>query len=389
MAEMVALYVHVPFCHVRCRFCNLHAYGMGDYATLPDLRAAYTEALAAEIARWGERLPGATARTVFFGGGTPTELDAAQLAHVLAAARAAFVVPDEAEVTVEAYPGLGYPYLAALRAAGVSRVSFGVQSFEPRLLTMLDRAHDVAQVAASVAAAHDLGFSVALDLIYGLPTQTLAEWEATLGQALALAPDHLSLYALSLEEATRLRALVKAGVLPAPDADLAADMYRHAQARLAEAGLGQYELSNWARPGHECRHNQVYWRNESWLGIGAGAYGSYDGARYENIPSPTRYVELVRQGGLPIAEVEPIGKATAIAETVILGLRLRGGIDLDEFARRFGRRLEDVYAAPLAELITWGLVEVVGGRLRLTGRALLVANEALLRFLPEAASVIN
>lgn len=385
----LALYIHVPFCHVRCRFCNLHAYGMGDYAALPDLRAAYTEALATELARWGKARPGATARTIFFGGGTPTELDAAQLARVLAAARAAFVVPDDAEVTVEAYPGLSGDYLATLRAAGVNRVSFGVQSFEPRLLAMLDREHDTTTVAQSVIAAHNLGFSVALDLIYGLPSQTLAEWTTTLAQALALAPDHLSLYALSLEEATRLRALVRAGALPAPDGDLAADMYRHAQARLAAAGFVQYELSNWAKPGYECRHNQAYWRNEVWLGIGAGAYGSYGGARYENIPSPTRYVEAVRRGGLPIAEVEPISEATALAETALLGLRLRGGIDLDEFARRFGRRLEDVYATPLAELTTWGLVEVVGGRLRLTERALLVANEVMLRFLPEGASVIN
>lgn len=385
----LALYIHVPFCHVRCRFCNLHAYGMGDYAALPDLRAAYTHALAAELDRWGERVPGAAARTVFFGGGTPTELDATQLAHVLQAARAAFAVPDDAEVTVEAYPGLGYGYLATLRAAGVTRVSFGVQNFVPRLLAMLDRTHDAAQVAASVQAAHDLRFSVALDFIYGLPTQTLAEWEATLDQALALAPDHLSLYALSLEEATRLRALVKAGALPAPDADLAADMYGHAQRRLAAAGFVQYELSNWARPGHECRHNQVYWRNEPWLGIGAGAYGFYGGARYENIPSPTRYVEAVAQGGLPIAEVEPIGEATAMAETVMLGLRLRAGIDLGEFARRFGRRLEDVYATPLAELTGWELVEVADGRLRLAESALLVANEIMLRFLPDAVRVIN
>lgn len=381
----LALYVHVPFCHVRCRFCNLHAYGMGDYARLPDVRGAYTDALLDELGMWAARLPGARLRTVFFGGGTPTELAAEQLARVLAAAQAAFVIAPDAEVTVEGYPGLAADYLAILRGAGVTRVSLGVQSFEPRLLRMLDREHDWDVVARSVAAARDVGLSVALDLIYGLPSQTLAEWTTTLGQALALTPDHLSLYALSLEEATRLRALVKAGALPAPDADLAADMYRHAQVRLAAAGFVHYELSNWSQPGYQCRHNQVYWRNEPWLGIGAGAYGSLAGRRVVNVLAPTHYIETVRSGRLPVAETEAIPPATARGETIMLGLRLREGIDLEAFAARFGQRLEDVYRAELDELVGWGLLTIEDRWLRLTDRALLIANEVCARFLPDPA----
>ncbi len=383
LTSPLSLYIHVPFCQVRCNFCNLHTYGMGDYAALPDIRAAYTEAVRREAALWGAQLGPVDVATVFFGGGTPTELSAAQLGAILTAVRQAFSLQPDAEITVEAYPGLSRAYLADLRASGVTRVSFGVQSFVPRLARLLDRQHSGDDVARTVADAHDLGFSVALDLVYGLPTQTAAEWEATLDAALALAPDHLSLYALSIEEATRLRALVKRGALPSPDPDLAADMYRHAQARLAEAGLEHYELSNWARPGHACRHNQVYWRNTPWLGMGAGAYGYLDGARTHNVLAPTHYIEAVGQGRLPIAHREVIAPATAMSETVMLGLRLREGLDLAQFEARFGQRLEDVYAAELAELTGWGLVEVVAGCLRLTERALLVANDVFARFLLE------
>ncbi|MFN8481880.1 MAG: radical SAM family heme chaperone HemW [Anaerolineae bacterium] len=377
----LAVYVHVPFCHLRCNFCNLHAYGMGDYAGLPSLRADYTEAVCAEVGMWAEQVGRAAATTVFFGGGTPTELSVAQLGAILASICHYFDVAEDAEITVEGYPGLPADDLAGLRLIGVNRVSFGVQSFEPRLAALLDRHHTLETVRQTVASAQALGLSVALDFIYGLPTQTLGEWNATLDQAIAVNPDHLSLYALSIEEATRLRALIQRGALRAPEADLAAEMYRSAQAQLARHGYEQYELSNWARPGHACRHNQVYWRNEPWLGLGAGAHGWLDGRRSENIASPTRYVASVRANRLPVAHFEPIDRHVEMSETMVLGLRMRQGVDLAAFARRFGCRLEDVYAEPLAELTDWGLVVCADGRLQLTPAALLVANEVFVRFL--------
>lgn len=377
----LSLYIHIPFCHVRCNFCNLHAYGMRDYERLPDLRHEYTAALCREVEAWATRVGRVKLATIFFGGGTPTELSATQLGAVLSSIRQHLDIDTDAEVTVEGYPGLGGDYMVELRAAGVNRVSFGVQSFEPSLLALLDRQHTAAMVAQTVAEAQSLDFLVALDFIYGLPGQTLEMWASTLDQALVLAPDHLSLYALSIEEATRLRALVQRGVLPRPDPDVAAEMYRLAQARLAETGYEQYELSNWAKPGHACRHNQVYWRNEPWLGIGAGAYGWYDGQRLTNVLAPTHYVEKVQTDGLAIGVTEVIPRATEMAETVMLGLRLREGLDVDRFAARFGERLEDIYAAPLAELIGWGLLAFDGRRLRLTETALLVSNEVFARFL--------
>ncbi len=376
----LAVYVHVPFCHLRCNFCNLHAYGMGDYATLPWLRAEYADALRQEVALWAKQVGRALVETIFFGGGTPTELSIAELGSVLAAIRAEFDVAADAEITVEGYPGLCGDTLAGLRDIGVNRVSFGVQSFEPRLAAMLDRQHTPDVVARTVAQARALDLSLALDFIYGLPTQTLAEWQATLDGAIALEPDHLSLYALSLEEATRLRALVKRGALPPPDADLAAEMYRQAQQRLAAHGYQQYELSNWARAGHACRHNQVYWRNEPWLGLGAGAHGWHGGRRIENIASPTRYIESIRAERLPIAHVEAIPRDVEMSDTVVLGLRMGQGVDLAAFAKRFGCRLEDVYATQLKELEAWGLVAIEDNHLRLTPSAMLVANEVFIRF---------
>jgi len=331
---------------------------------------------------WAAHMPGARVATVFFGGGTPTELTADQLGAVLAAVRQNFNLSSDAEITVEGYPGLGAVTLARLREHGVTRMSFGVQSFEPSLARLLEREHTPDEVARTVAEAQALGFAVALDFIYGLPTQTMAHWQATVEQALSFAPDHLSLYALSIEEATRLRALIKQGVLPAPDGDLTADMYRWAQARLAEAGFQHYEISNWARPGHACRHNQVYWRNDPWLGLGAGAYGWYGGTRYTNILAPTHYVEAVQAGRLPIGRREPIDRQTEMNETVMLGLRLREGLDLGGFAQRYGVSFVELYGQSLPELIDWGLLTLDGNRLRLADAGLLISNEVLTRLLP-------
>ncbi|MCW5849506.1 MAG: radical SAM family heme chaperone HemW [Anaerolineae bacterium] len=378
---MPSIYLHIPFCHLRCNFCNLHTYGMGNYDALPTLRDDYTAALCREAELWAAEVGDRHVATVFFGGGTPTELSVAQLGAVLGALRRCFDISNDAEITVEGYPGLAREYLVGLQALGVNRVSFGVQSFDPTLLPLLDRQHTIDDVARTVQEAQSLGFSVALDFIYGLPGQTMAQWEATLDQALALSPNHLSLYALSIEEATRLRALIKAGVLPTPDADLAADMYRRAMVRLAEAGFEHYEISNWARPGHACRHNQVYWRNEPWLGLGAGAYGWRAGERYTNILAPTHYIEAVQAGHLPIGRREPIDRHTEMNETLMLGLRLRAGLDLTAFERRFSVRLVEARGPALAELVRWGLVSLARDTLRLTDQGLLVANDVLVRLL--------
>jgi oxygen-independent coproporphyrinogen III oxidase len=379
--QAFSVYIHIPFCQVRCNFCNLHAYGMGDYATLPELRRRYAHAVALEVERWAERVGSSRAPTVFFGGGTPTELSVDELGLILNAVRTHFWVGDEAEITVEGYPGLSPATVDGLGRLGVTRLSMGVQTFEPTLLQLLERTHTGREVAETAAAARAAGMGVALDLIYGLPGQTMAQWESSLEQAVTLGPDHLSLYALSISEATRLRARIARGELPALSDDVAVEMYRAAQRELEAAGYRQYELSNWARPGHECRHNQVYWRNEPWLGMGAGAYGWINQRRYTNIASPTRYVDAVEAGALPIGDEEVIDRHTEMDETVMLGLRLLGGLDLVGFEQRFGQRLEDAYAGKVNDLRRWGMLEVEGERLRLTNQALLVSNEVLAQLL--------
>ncbi len=285
-------------------------------------------------------------------------------------------------------------YLRERRALGFTRLSYGVQSFDARELEALERRHTPDDVRDGVAAARAAGFAnVNLDLIFGLPGQTLDAWKRNLEEAIRLAPEHLSVYALTVEEGTKLYRDVKWGRMPPPDPDLQADMYEWSQERLAKAGYEHYELSNWARPGFQCRHNVVYWRTEEYLGVGAGAHSFVDGVRFANSRLPSQYLAAVNQtwddaGEGPmtmqqVASVERQTPETAMADTAIMGLRLIEGVDLQAFERRYGRRLEDVYAAELPELVDIGLVEFTPSRLRLTARGRLLGNEVFQRLLPE------
>ncbi len=340
--------------------------------------------------------------TVYFGGGTPSLLPAEAVARLL---QLAAPHPD-AEITLEANPGtLTPPYLEALRAAGVNRLSLGVQARHAATLHLLGRIHTWEEAEASVAMARAADFTnLSLDAMFGLPGQTLAEWDETLAALLALAPEHLSLYALTLEEGTPLAARVAAGDLPAPDAELSAAMYELAQTRLAAAGFWHYEISNWARGHHQpptlwpypptgrteaigpwvARHNLTYWRNAPWLGLGAGAHSWYAGRRWANLAHPRDYIEAVRAGANPRAEEESISPALEMGETMMLGLRLAEGVSATRFAARFGRALTDVYADELAPLLRHGLLEWQDDHLRLTARALLVGNQVFAAFLPAA-----
>ncbi len=379
----IAVYIHIPFCRARCTYCDFNTY-----AGIGHLYADYVAALETEIkaagrlARDGDRL---TARTIFFGGGTPTVLPLTRLEQILAAGRQAFAVDDSAEISSEANPGtVDREYLEGLRALGINRLSLGVQSFDPTMLRLLGRLHTADQAVETFRLAHEVGFgNVNLDLIYGLPYQTLDHWEETLQRALALGPEHLSAYALGLEEGTPLKEQVDRGQHPRPDPDLAADMYLLAEEMLADAGYRHYEISNWARPGRECRHNLTYWRNEPYLGFGAGAHSWFGGRRFWGVLSPEEYIQRVSGGLSTEGGGEEIGRELEMAETVILGLRLDEGVGLEDFAARFDRRLEELYKRELGELTELGLVKVSDGSPRLTQRGRLLANEVFERFLPE------
>jgi len=305
-------------------------------------------------------------------------------------------------VTLEANPGtVDRPYLRGLLALGVNRLSLGVQSLHDDELAALDRIHSAQEARDAYLWARQAGFRrLSLDLIYGLPQQPPERWQSTLEATIELAPDHLSLYALTVEEGTGLAYDIDHNRTPAPDPDAQAAMYEWSGDRLAQAGYGQYEISNWARAGQECRHNLVYWRNGDWLGLGAGAHSHLAGTRFAVVYSPQQYVSRLQQtagreppesGDTPsllksmeqITYVEESSPELAMADTAILALRLNEGLSLAEFGARFGRDLDEVYAPALAELTSLELLERQDGRLRLTPRGRLLANEVFLRLLPD------
>lgn len=376
----IGLYVHIPFCLRKCGYCDFNAYSGYKAGT----QARYVEALLAEID--ARPLPGATAPSVFFGGGTPTTLSADDLTRILQALRRQYILAPDAEISIEANPSDADPdYLAALRAAGFNRLSFGVQSFSDRLLRRLDRLHTGSDAVAAVAAGRSAGFShLSLDLMFGLPLQSLADWERTLAAAIALDVPHLSIYGLIVEERTPFYARRERGKLPLPTEATEAAMFAAAIATAEAAGYERYEISNYARPGFRCVHNQIYWRNEEYLGLGAGAVSYLDGVRFSNERRPSRYIDEVAARGAPTAWQETLSRRETMGETMMLGLRRAEGIDLEAFARRFGERAEALYAGPIADQVRAGLLERAEGSLRLTPRGLFLANDVMAAFVGDA-----
>lgn len=391
------LYLHVPFCAARCVYCDFNTY-----VDLEHLQARYVAALAREIELVGDALNHPPATTIFFGGGTPSLLTPAQFEQVLAAVDASFVLADTAEITTEANPSsVDVDYLRALRGAGINRVSFGVQSFDARTLAFLGRWHSAGEARAAVTAARDAGFdNVNLDLIYGLPEQTVEEWQQTVNAALELEPAHLSLYALIVESGTPLKRSIDRGDVPPPDDDVAAAQYDWTLDRLVDAGFAQYEISNWARhqgepgevtPALASQHNLLYWRNHEYAGLGAGAHSYIGGMRYANLRRPQSYIDAVERGemtgpvpapALDESTLDPIDHELAMREHMMLGLRLtREGVDYTTFERRFGRELDNFFDSEIPKLVQRGLLERLPARVRLTRDGYLLANQALVEFL--------
>ncbi len=363
-----ALYIHIPFCRTKCSYCDFNTY-----AGLEPLIPRYLDALGAELRRYPAGLP---VHTINFGGGTPSLLSPAQLAGVIGAARGHFEVAPEAEVSVEANPGgLDRPYFEGLLEAGVNRLSFGVQSFHARELAMLTRRHSAQEARHAYEAARAAGFrNISLDLMYGLPGQTLAAWRTSLEGALGLRPEHLSLYGLTIYDHLPLGRRVRTGELPGQDEDLMADMYELACELLARAGYEQYEISNWALALElRCRHNLAYWRNTGYIGLGAGAHSYFNGRRYSNELRPAAYVDKALSGEALEAEAEDLTPELVRAETVILGLRLNEGVALSEGELGL---LEACLAA--------GLLDIDGRHARLTPKGRLLSNEVFWRLLPSA-----
>jgi oxygen-independent coproporphyrinogen-3 oxidase len=404
----LGLYIHIPFCERKCPYCDFNTY-----AGLQSRFQATVNALCTEMERWAAVLRDRTVGSVFLGGGTPTVLDAAQLGQLFDALRRCFVLAERCEITSEANPGtVDQAKFAALRSLGVNRLSLGVQSFQPDELRFLGRIHGVEDVYAAVAAARSAGFdNVNLDFIFGLPHQPLAAWRDTLEQALALQPEHLSLYSLIVEPQTPLYHWVESGRVDAPDDDAAAELYEYAIDRLGRAGYLHYEVSNWAQrqpaemdaapdtvtPARAGRHNLLYWRNGEYLGVGPGAHShlratdEHSGAsvsrRWGNCKPVAGYVKRVQAGASVVESSEEVTGLASMGETMMLGLRLvREGVAFERFRRLHGESLPDVFAQELAGLAVQGLLRSDGERVTLTARGLMVGNQVFARFLPDLGS---
>jgi oxygen-independent coproporphyrinogen-3 oxidase len=361
-ARPLGIYVHVPFCAARCGYCDFNTY---TAAELPGggARGAYAHSALAELDLAARTLgPGAPpVSTVFFGGGTPTLLPAAQLAAILDGIRERFGLAPDAEVTTEANPeDVDAPALAALREAGFTRVSIGMQSASPAVLATLDRVHTPGAAERAVGLARAAGFEhVSLDLIFGTPGETDADWRDTLGAAVAAGPDHVSTYALTVEPGTALAARVRRGELPLPDDDVQAERYELADDLLGGAGLAWYEVASFAASeAARCRHNVHYWRSADWWGIGPGAHSHVGGVRWWNVLHPTGYARRLASGSSPAAGREVLGADTRRFERIMLEIRMAEGLDLALLSPA-GRRQAD-------ELAAEGLLVLDQGRARLT-----------------------
>jgi oxygen-independent coproporphyrinogen-3 oxidase len=378
-AEAPGLYVHVPFCFHKCHYCDFYSITRQT----PQRMGRFVDLVLAEAGQWAQSGVSVRPRTVFFGGGTPSLLPLEEMRRLIAGLRERFDFAELNEWTVEVNPATAsLAYCQMLREAGVDRLSFGAQSFEPAELKLLERHHDPADVPRSVEIARTAGFGrINLDLIYAIPGQNLASWERSLEATIALGTPHVSCYGLTYEANTPMTVRKRLGHFVAAEESLELEMMRHARQRLARAGLGAYEISNYAVLGQECRHNLLYWTGGSYIGLGPSAASHVEGWRWKNRPHLGEWEQAVAGGHLPAADLEKLTIQQRVGEWVMLGLRLARGIRFDEFAARWGGDARAVYADELGRLSRVGLIEVSGEGFALSERGLAVADAVASEFL--------
>ena len=392
----MGLYVHVPFCKTKCPYCDFNTY-----QGIENLIEPFLPAITSEITCWGDALAHPPVKSVFFGGGTPSYLPPGDIERILVAIQSSFQVDPTAEISIEANPGdLDEAACAGILDQGVNRLSIGVQSLDNDLLNLLGRRHQASEAVEAFQSARQAGFdNVNLDLMYGLPNQSMEQWQKTLSSLIELTPEHISLYALTIEEGTPMHRWATEGKIPEPDSDLAADMYQHAREVLAEAGYHHYEISNWSLPDRACEHNLVYWENGPYLGVGPGAHSRLGDYRFWTVLSPRDYntkaatwadsgsrpladlVETALQGIPTLGGWEHLSLETTCSETMFLGLRLLDGLNLSEASAIAGTDLAKKFQTPIQECLNLGLLEQDGDCLKLTMQTYLVANQAFTRFL--------
>ena len=379
--EPISVYIHIPLCIKKCAYCDFASFS-GRMAQRADYVSAVCREIRVQAAFFGRR----RVRTVFIGGGTPTLLSGVQIREILDTVREEFDIEADAEISMEGNPGtLEMENLRAYCAAGVNRLSLGVQSMNDSLLAAIGRIHTAQEARAAVQMAREAGFeNINLDLMYGLPGQTAVQWADTLEQAIALAPQHLSCYSLILEEGTKLYADVSAGRgLPLPDEDAMEEMDSLTGRMLRAAGYAQYEVSNYAKPGRACRHNIVYWECLPYLGVGLGAHSDMDGVRFYNPQSWESYMQLALSGKTARETEGNSSRRDRMFERMMMGLRQTRGMDAARFERDFGLSVQDVWPETIAEMAYQGLVICNKERIRLSERGMQVMNGVLVKLMEE------
>lgn len=375
---MTAAYLHIPFCEHICFYCDFNKVFLEGQPV-----EEYVDALITEMQLMRKRHPEEKVETFYIGGGTPTTLTAAQLDRLLEAVQNIFHLPEGAEFTVEANPeSATAEKFAVMRNHGVNRLSMGVQSFNDKILKKIGRIHTAEQVYRCVDAARKEGFeNISIDLIFRLPNQTLADFQDTLTKALALDLPHYSIYALILENKTIFYNLMRQGKLPLPTEDEEADMYALAMETMKLAGYEQYEISNYAKPGYQSQHNLTYWQNGSYFGFGAGAHGYIAGTRYNNHGPIQHYLEPLRTSQSPLIYQQHLSDKQIMEEEMMLGMRTMAGVDRQQFLRKFGVDLEDIYGDVILSLRENGLVSWKHDHLVLTRKGIFLGNEVFRSFL--------
>ncbi|HET6420556.1 MAG TPA: radical SAM family heme chaperone HemW [Geobacteraceae bacterium] len=378
-----SIYIHFPFCVKKCLYCSFISFD--DRLFQVD---EYVNLLLREMRLFrGDVDDSFSVETLYFGGGTPSLMDARQAGKVIESAAGLFDLEPDAEITIEANPGtLTEDKLAGYRSCGINRLSLGVQSFDDSMLKSLGRVHSAAQAVDSFRAARERGLeNIGIDLINSLPGQTKAMWEDDLHSAVALGPEHISVYGLTIEEGTPLAAIEKCGALPLPDEEESVSMFESSERILRQSGYEHYEISNYALPGRRSRHNQVYWQRGNYLGFGCGAHSFLRepefGVRWRNPDNIEEYMRSVRDGRPCREEKQRIGRREAMAEKLFLGLRMLDGVDLEQFREEFGAGFDEIYYEKCLALFESGMLETFGGRLRIPERAMLVSNRIFEKFL--------
>ena len=385
--ESLGIYIHIPFCQTKCFYCDFNTY-----TKIEDQIDEYISSVISEINIWGEILGKSSITSIFFGGGTPSYIDSKYIKIILDSIYENFYVDKNIEVTLETNPNdVSKKKFMDLISIGINRISMGVQSFDDSLLRILGRRHDSKEAENSYKTLRETGFdNISIDLMYGLPYQSIQSWENTLAKSIYLNPNHISLYSLQVENGTPLKSKINSGTYEKPDDDKAAEMYEIAEKKLFNKHFFQYEISNWSKKSFECVHNKIYWENNFYLGVGAGAHSHINNFRFSNIKSPKTYINTLMNNKVLKSEtmkidfienLDTLSFSDEISETMMMGMRLNQGIKLEKFKQKFGKTIYEIFNNEIKKLKKLNLIEINETHIRLSSKGRLLGNEVFQEFI--------